>query len=128
MNNLVLFLFRVSISVIMILGHGLGKLLNPDQFITNIVKMGLPMPELMGYLAISAETIFPLLIILGLFTRISALVAGVNMLIAAFAVHMVIFEDPFSKFELAVLYMICFFFIALIGPGNWTLKKLFSGD
>lgn len=128
MNNLGLFLFRVSVSVIMILGHGLGKLLNPEQFIANIIKMDLPMPNLLGYLAISAETLFPLLIVFGLFTRISALIAGINMLVAAFVVHLTIFGDSFSKLELAVLYMICFFFIALAGPGNWTVQKLFRGE
>jgi len=128
MNNLGLFLFRVSVSVIMILGHGLGKLLNPEQFIANIIKMDLPMPNLLGYLAISAETLFPLLIVFGLFTRISALIAGINMLVAAFVVHITIFGDSFSKLELAVLYMICFFFIALAGPGNWTVQKLFRGE
>jgi uncharacterized membrane protein YphA (DoxX/SURF4 family) len=112
----------------MILGHGLGKLLNPEQFIANIIKMDLPMPNLLGYLAISAETLFPLLIVFGLFTRISALIAGINMLVAAFVVHITIFGDSFSKLELAVLYMICFFFIALAGPGNWTVQKLFRGE
>lgn len=127
-NNLGLLLFRVSISAIMILGHGLGKLLNPEPFIENIIKMGLPMPNIMAYLAISAETLFPLLIIFGLFTRISALIAGVNMFVAAFVIHMTIFGDPFSKFELAVLYMIAFLFIALVGPGQWTVQKLFSEE
>ena len=128
MNNLGLLLFRVSVSVIMILGHGLGKLLNPEQFIANIVKMDLPMPNVLGYLAISAETLFPLLIVFGLFARISALIAGINMLVAAFVIHMTIFGDSFSKLELAVLYMICFFFIALSGPGDWTIQKLFRGE
>jgi putative oxidoreductase len=128
MNNLGLFLFHVSVSGIMILAHGLGKLSNPDPFIENITKMGLPMPNIMAYLAISAETIFPLLIILGVLTRISALIAGINMLVAAFVVHITIFGDPFSKFELAMLYMICFLFIAIVGPGGWTARKLFGGN
>lgn len=127
-NNLGLLLFRVSISVFMFLGHGLGKLLNPDPFIENITKMGLPMPNIMAYLAISAETLFPLLIIFGLFARVSALIAGINMLVAAFVIHLYIFGDPFSKYELAAIYMVSFLFIALVGPGNWTVQKLFSED
>jgi putative oxidoreductase len=81
-----------------------------------------------AYLAISAETFFPLLIIFGLFARISALIAGINMLIAVFVIHLAIFGDPFSKLELAVLYLISFLFIALVGPGNWTVQKLFSEE
>jgi putative oxidoreductase len=127
-NNLGLFLFRVSVSSIMILGHGLGKLLNPEPFIANILKMGLPMPNVLAYLAISAETLFPLLIIFGLLTRISALIAGINMLVAAFVVHMTIFGDAFSKYELATLYMISFLFLAIVGPGGWTVQRLFSEE
>ncbi|MEM7008209.1 MAG: DoxX family protein [Thermodesulfobacteriota bacterium] len=128
MNNLALFLFRILVSAAMILGHGLGKLLNPEPFIQNIVNMGLPMPEISAYLAIAAETLLPLLIIFGLFTRVSALIAGLNMAVAAFAVHLLIFADPFSKLELAFLYMVCFLFIALVGPGGWTVQKLFGTD
>ena len=128
LTNLGLFLFRISVSSIMIFIHGLGKLLNPEPFMLNIVNMGLPMPKVLAYLAISAETLFPLLIIFGLFTRVSALIAAFNMLIAAFVVHMAIFGDPFTKFELAVLYMISFLFIAIAGPGDWTIKNLYSGD
>ena len=127
-NNLGLFLLRVSVSSIMILGHGLGKLLNPEPFIANILKMGLPMPNVLAYLAISAETLFPLLIIFGLLTRISALIAGINMLVAAFVIHMTIFGDTFSKFELATLYMIAFLFLAIVGPGGWTVQRLFSEE
>jgi len=128
MNNLGLFLFRVSVSGIMILNHGLGKFSNPEPFIENVTKMGLPFPKIISYLAISAETVFPFLIILGLFVRISALIAGINMMVAAFVIHMIIFGDPFSKYELAVLHMISFLFIAVVGPGGWTAQKLFGGN
>ena len=127
-SNLGLLLFRVSVSAIMILGHGLGKLLNPDPFIANIIKMGLPMPNIMAYLAISAETLFPLLIIFGLFTRISAFIAGINMLVAVFVIHLTILQNV-SQCQISLgRYMISFLFIAIVGPGNWTVQKLFSSD
>ncbi len=125
--NIGLLVLRVSVSAIMIIVHGLPKLLNPSPFIQHIAKEGIAMPLVSGYLAISAETVFPLLIIAGLFTRISAFIAAVNMFIAAFVLHIMINGDPFAKWEKALLYMIIFAALAITGPGEWNVKKLFSG-
>lgn len=127
MNNIALLLLRISVSAIMIVAHGLGKLQDPGPFVDNVARMGFPLPGAAAYLSISAETVFPLLVILGLFTRVSALIAGLNMFIAGFVVHMVMNGDPFPKMEKAVLYMIVFFFIALAGPGSYTVKRIFGG-
>lgn len=125
--NVGLLVLRVSVSAIMIFAHGLPKLLNPSPFIENVSKMGIPMPLISGYMAISAETVFPLLIIIGIFTRISAFIAAANMLIAAFAVHLLINGDPFAKWEKALLYMIIFAALAITGPGEWNVRKLLGG-
>jgi len=126
-TNLGLFVLRVSAGAIMLFAHGLPKLLSPGPFIEHVASEGIPMPMISGWLAISAETIFPLLIVLGIFTRISAFVAAVNMLIAAFVMHLVISGDPFPKWEKALLYMIIFAVIAITGPGDWNVRKLFGG-
>lgn len=122
-----LLVLRVAVSVIMIIAHGIPKLMNPAPFINHVGNLGVPLPLVSGYLAIAAETIFPLLIIIGIFTRISALIAAVNMFVAAFVIHLAIQGDPFSKFELAVMYMIGFGVIAITGPGGFSVKTLFSG-
>ncbi len=124
--NAGLLVLRVSVSAIMIIAHGLPKLLNPSPFIQHVANVGIPMPLISGYMAISAETVFPLLIIAGLFTRISAFIAAVNMFIAAFVIHLMINGDPFAKWEKALLYMIVFAALAITGPGEWNIKKLFS--
>lgn len=124
LNNLGLLILRVSAGAVMILGHGLPKLQNPDKFIEGLAAKGYPAPTVLGYAAISAETLFPLLIILGLFTRVSAVIAAANMLVAGFVHHLIISGDPFSNFEKALLYMIIFICIAITGPGDWNAGKL----
>lgn len=128
LNDLGLFLLRVSVSATMIMAHGLPKLLNPEPFIEHLASKGYPSPSVLGYMAISAETLFPLLIVLGLLTRLSAVVAAGNMLVAGFVHHIVLGGDPFDRWEKALLYLIVFLTIAVMGPGNWSLEKLFSGD
>lgn len=125
--NLGLLLLRVSVSGIMILVHGLPKLANPAQFIDALASKGFPAPAVLGYMSISAETLFPLLIILGLYTRVSALITAGNMFVAAFVSHMIMSGDPFSLWEKALLYLIVFLFIAIAGSGNWTVGRVFGG-
>lgn len=127
LSNLGLFLLRVSVSGIMIFVHGLPKMLNPAQFVEALASKGFPAPAVLGYMSISAETLFPLFIILGLYTRISALIAAGNMFVAAFVSHMIMSGDPFSKWEKALLYMIVFLFIAIAGSGEWAVGRMFGG-
>ncbi|MBY6185191.1 DoxX family protein [Marinobacter hydrocarbonoclasticus] len=54
---------------------------NPDW------GLGLPFPELMAALAIGAELVGGILLVVGLFTRLVSLPLMVTMLVAAFAVH-----------------------------------------
>ncbi len=121
-TDLGLLFLRVSTSLIMILAHGLPKLMNPDPFIEHIASNGFPMPFAMAYASIAAETLFPLLIVLGFLTRISALVAAGNMFVAAFVFHLMLKADPFANWEKAVIYMIIFITILIAGPGKFSVK------
>ena len=121
------FLFlRIFVGGTMLLAHGVPKLLDPKPFIEALSSNGFPLPNIMAYLSISAEAIFPLFVILGVFTRISALIAAINMFVALFVFHLNIKGDPFSNLEKAFVYMIVFIFIAIAGGGDWTLKRWFS--
>lgn len=121
------FLFlRIFVGGTMLLAHGVPKLLDPKPFIEALSSNGFPLPNILAYLSISAEAIFPVFIILGVFTRVSALIIAINMFVAVFVFHLNIKEDPFVNFEKAFLYMIVFVFIAIAGGGDWTLKRLFE--
>lgn len=126
LTNLGLLILRVPVSGIMIFAHGLSKLENPDQFIEGLASKGYPAPAVLGYMSISAETLFPLLIILGLFTRVSAVIAAGNMLVAGLVHHIMLSGDPFNAYERALLYLIVFICIAIAGAGDWTVTRLFA--
>ena len=121
------FLFlRIFVGGTLLLAHGVPKLLDPKPFIEALTSNGFPLPNIMAYLSISAEAIFPVFIILGVFTRVSALIVAINMFVAAFVFHLNIKGDPFANLEKAFIYMIVFIFIAISGGGDWTLKRLFD--
>jgi putative oxidoreductase len=68
-------------------------------------------------------------IMLGFGTRIAAFIASGEMAVAYFQVHWKLQMDHthvfpiLNKGELAVLYCFLFLFIALKGPGPWSLNK-----
>ncbi|HLE24453.1 MAG TPA: DoxX family protein [Thermodesulfobacteriota bacterium] len=125
-QNIGLLFIRILAGGTMLVAHGVSKLFDPKPFIEALSSNGFPLPNILAYLSISAEAVFPLFIILGVFTRISALIAAINMFVAAFVFHLNIKGDPFANFEKAFLYMIVFIFIAIAGGGDWTLKSYFD--
>jgi len=43
-----------------------------------------------------------------------------TMIVAAFIVHL---DDPFKRKELALLYLVGFLIVLLMGPGKYSLDK-----
>src|SRR3970282_1802870 len=121
-----LLFLRIFVGGTMILAHGVPKLLDQKPFIEALSSNGFPLPNIMAYLSISAEAIFPVFIILGVFTRVSALIIAINMFVAAFVFHLNIKGSVFKFFKEFFLHMIVFIFIAIVGGGDWTLKRFFD--
>src|SRR5690606_26408980 len=79
-------LLRLALGVLVLL-HGVAKIVSGPAFVVGLVeKIGLPGG--FGYLVYVGEVIAPLLLIMGLWTRLAALVIAINMLVAVFLVHM----------------------------------------
>lgn len=118
-HNFGLLFFRVALSGMM-LTHGVPKLLkliSGNFEFANIFGLGAPLPLI---LAILAEVVFPLLIIVGYKTRLATLPIIITMATAAFMVHI---DDPFSVKEKALLFLIGFISIALLGGGAYSVDK-----
>lgn len=77
-----------------------------------------PVPSL--FLAVLGEFICPLLIILGFKTRWAAIPPAITMAVAGFIVHS---SDPFGKKEKALLFLLVFVVIVLLGPGKYSIDK-----
>lgn len=119
MHNFGLLLLRVAFSG-MLLTHGIPKLLK--LFSGNL---GFADPFGMGQtvsliLAIIAEVIFSILIIVGFKTRLATIPIIITMLVAAFIFHG---NDPFGSKELPLLYLIGFVSIAFLGPGKFSIDR-----
>lgn len=69
-------------------------------------------------LAVFAEFICSILIILGLGTRFAAIPLMATMFTAAFVVH---FADPFQRKEMAILYLLVFTVLLITGAGKHSL-------
>ncbi|WP_339698552.1 DoxX family protein [uncultured Marixanthomonas sp.] len=104
----------------MMLTHGIPKLLN---LIQGDIQFGDPIglgPTVSLILTVIGEAICPLLIILGLKTRIAAIPTIITMAVAAFIVHG---SDPLGTKEMALLYLFGFTAIALLGSGRFSLDR-----
>lgn len=77
-------------------------------------------PEISLVLTVLAELVAPALMIVGFQTRWAAIPAAFTMGVAAFVVHG---GDPLGDKELALLYLICFAAVALLGPGKWSVDE-----
>jgi len=103
-----------------LLSHGIPKL---QKLLAGNFEFGDPIgigstPSL--FLAVVGEVICPILVIIGYKTRWASVPIIITMIVAAFVVHG---SDPFGRKELALLYLVCFVAIMLLGPGRYSVDK-----
>jgi putative oxidoreductase len=88
-----------------------------------LTKAGLP--GALGYLVYIGEVIAPLLILVGLFTRLAALVVAINMIVALLLVHTGQFfslnETGGWALELQGMYLAGALAVALLGAGRYSI-------
>jgi len=117
--NLGLLLLRVGFGGMM-LTHGIPKLL---KMLSGDFSFGDPIgigETTTLILAVLCEVFFQILVIIGFKTRLSAIPVIITMAVAAFVVHA---ADPFGIKEKAILYLIGFIAIALLGAGKYSVDK-----
>ena len=121
LQNIGLLFFRVAVSVMM-LAHGWPKLMSFSSKAASFPGfLGLNSSISLG-LAVFAEVFCSLFLILGLFTRWASIPLMITMLVAWYF-HGVAWADPWMKQEKAVLYLVCYISIFLLGGGSWSLDK-----
>ncbi|MGE0387311.1 MAG: DoxX family protein [Gammaproteobacteria bacterium] len=104
---------------------GWGKLQNLAFFTERFVDWGIPFPAFSAALSAGTDLAGGLLMMLGLFTRLTMIPMIVNM---AAAIALVVIADvgSFSEFvELdEFLYILVFFWLLVAGPGPASLDAL----
>jgi len=120
--NMALLILRVSLGILMLV-HGLPKMLSlfsgePVQFPALIGS-----PELSLSLAVFAEVICSVLILIGLGTRLATIPLIITMLVAVLYIHG---SDPFVKQEIGLHYLIGYLVLLLTGSGKFSLDQLIT--
>jgi putative oxidoreductase len=114
---------RLSLGV-MILLHGIAKVIGGvDGIAGMLAKHGIPSAA--AYLVYAGEVIGPILIILGIWTTIGALLIVANMVVAVLLVHMheilTLTKTGGWALELQGMFLFAAIAVALLGPGRFRL-------
>lgn len=114
---------RLTVAVLMLF-HGIGKVVDgPGQVMAMLTQHGLP-PAL-AYGAYLGEVLGPVLVIMGMYTRVGALLMVANMLAAFALVHMAqlftLAPTGGWAVELQVFYLFGSVAILLLGAGRFSL-------
>jgi putative oxidoreductase len=116
-----LLLARVGIGVLMLV-HGFPKL--------QMLLSGEPaaFPGILGmsgglslFLAVFAEVVCSILLIIGLGTRLAVIPLIITMLVAVLHVHA---ADPFAKQEMGIHYLLTYVVLLLTGSGRYSVDYL----
>lgn len=123
-KNSLMLLVRLFIGISMILLHGLPKI--EKYFAGGEIQffdfLGIGVTATL-ILAIIIEIGCSILIMLGLFTRIAAVLLIFTMLVAAFGSH---FSDGFKIMESSLLYLTVYALIWAFGPGDFSVDAMIS--
>lgn len=74
-------------------------------------------------LAVFAEFVCSIFIILGLFTRFAVFFLIITMAVAGLIVHS---ADPFAKREISLLYLSVYLLLFAFGPGRYSIDHMIS--
>ena len=116
-------LLRLMLGVL-ILFHGISKVVNGVDGITAAVaRTGLPAE--LGYFVYFGEVVGPILLILGIATRIGALLIVANMVVALVLSHaaqlLTISKSGGYGLELQAFYLFTALAIVVLGAGRYSL-------
>jgi len=117
-SDIGLVILRVVAGGMMLAAHGWPKLKGFSGLLNtfpNPIGIG-SAPSLV--LAVFAEVLCALAVMLGFLTRAAAIPLLITMLVAAFIVHA---EDPFRQQEFPLLYAATFLMLIFTGAGSYSL-------
>lgn len=132
-------LIRAAVGIVF-LSEGIQKFLYPAELAAGrFAKIGIPSPHIMGPFVGGVETICGAMLIIGLLTRLAALVLFINISVAIVSTKIpVLLGHPFWKFSLPKLPRYGFWsmmheartdfamwfgllFLLIVGAGRWSI-------
>lgn len=110
---------------ILILFHGVSKLINGADFITSLVAQA-GLPPIVGNLVYIGEVIAPLMVLLGLWARIGGLIIAINMVVAILLVHtgelLQITQTGGWALELQAMFLATAVAVFFLGAGRFSIQ------
>jgi putative oxidoreductase len=124
---------RLIVGVVMA-AHGWQKLVGgPANFGQGLAQMGVPLPGLMAYVVTFVELVGGVLLVVGLFSRLAALLLTIDLVTAIVLVKVnlgliVPSDRPGVGAELDLALIAGFLAILLAGPGRLSLDHALGID
>jgi len=131
-TNAALFVIRTMLAVVFIF-HGAQKLFGvfDGPGIAGMAgfneSLGIPLPTLSAYMAGSAEFFGGIVLLLGTGTRVAAIPMIFTMLVASFMANSG-FDIQKGGMEYSLTLAAILLALAIGGPGEWTIAKMFVRD
>jgi putative oxidoreductase len=121
-STMPLTIIRIASGFLMLTLHGWGKF---ERF--SALSQVFPDPLGIGspaslVLVVFAEVVCATLLVLGIATRLATIPLMITMMVAAFIIHA---DDPISKIELPIMYLIMYLAVFIGGPGKYALNISF---
>jgi putative oxidoreductase len=118
-------ILRLTLGVLILL-HGIAKLTGGIAGIEKMVAAA-GLPAFFAYGVFIGEVLAPILLILGFYSRIAALVIAVNMIVAIALAHakdlFVIGPQGGWALELQGMFLFTAIALALTGPGRFSINR-----
>jgi putative oxidoreductase len=123
-----LLILRLMLGILLLL-HGIGKLPPPPTGIADMLAKA-NLPSVLAYGVYLGEIVAPILLIVGIWTRLAAIIVAVNMIFAVLLVHA---GELFSlgqqggyALELQAMFLFVAVALALTGAGRFSVGGRFG--
>ncbi len=114
---------RLTLGVLLLL-HGINKVFNGVGFMDGMLAAH-GLPSFVAYGAYIGEVLAPLLVLLGIYSRIGGVIIAINMAFALFLAHssqfLTLTQNGGWALELQAFYLLTGVVVALIGAGRYSV-------
>jgi len=118
--------------------HGVAKIMNgPERFAASLSGLGVPAPEIMSWVTITAELVCGVAVFVGGLVPLACIPMAVILIVAMVSVHLrfgfssiklqavtsdgIKFGPP--GYEVILLYLACISALLILGSGPWSIDS-----